>query len=213
MKTDKILLPSVYLGTTQWYSKLIADKSLVIDQHEHYIKQTWRNRARIVGANGIQDLVIPVHAPNHTAMKEVMINYSEDWQRQHWQSIRSAYGNAPFFEYYADYFAPFYSSKKSDLLIDFNTELLKLTFRLLKLTKEIFFSESFIAENSDQTDLRILISPKKNPADDPEFISSEYMQVFNERHGFIPNVSIIDLLCCEGPAATEIILKSRKIKL
>ncbi len=178
---------------------------LLIDQHEHYLKQTWRNRTRIAGPNGVQDLVIPVHAPNHTKMCDVKINYSESWQRQHWQSIRSAYGNSPFFNFYADYFSPFYASKKWENLLEYNIELLKLTLRLLKIQKAIILSAEFIPSTENRADYRSLISPKVSLKKDPTFNPKRYLQIFEERHGFVSNLSIIDLLCCVGPGSGDIL--------
>lgn len=208
MSYSRVILPSVYLGPVQWYSKLFRGDEIIIDQHEHYRKQTWRNRARIIAANGIQDLVVPVHAPNHTPMHEVKINYSGAWQRQHWQSIRSAYGKSPFFEFYADYFSPFYENKKPEKLVELNDEMLKTTLRLLKIKKEISFTAEFITEYEDTDDLRDEISPKHDFLQDKNFHPEGYQQVFEERHGFIPNLSIIDLLCCTGPQAGEILRAS-----
>jgi hypothetical protein len=200
MKASKIILSSAYLGPVQWYAAFLNNDA-TIEQHEHYVKQTWRNRMRIAGPNGVQDLIIPVHARNHTPLHEVTINYTEAWQRQHWQSIRSAYGNSPFFEFYADHFSPFYERKHCEKLLDYNTELLALTLRLLKQKKEIVFTNEFIPSPENTTDLRSHISPKENAT----FIPKRYLQVFEERHGFIPNLSIIDLLCCVGPASVEIL--------
>jgi hypothetical protein len=204
MTASKIILSSSYLGPVQWYAAFLNNDA-TIEQHEHYVKQTWRNRTRIAGPNDVQDLVIPVHARNHTEMREVKINYTEAWQRQHWQSIRSAYGNSPFFDFYADYFAPFYEKKDWEKLLDYNSELLTLTLRLLKQKKEIVFTNEFIASPENATDLRSQISPKIS-RDENSFTPKRYLQVFEERHGFIPNLSIVDLLCCVGPASGEILI-------
>ncbi|MEO5645155.1 MAG: WbqC family protein [Bacteroidia bacterium] len=203
--SKQIILPSFYLAPVQWYSKLFQASEIIVEQHEHYVKQTWRNRTRIVGANGIQDLIIPVHAPNHTRMCDVKINYEEAWQRQHWQSIRSAYGNSPFFNFYADHFSPFYEKKEHSLLLNYTTELLKLTLKLLKLDKKIILTETFSAPEN-KMDFRLLISPKVPIEKDPAFHPKRYLQVFEERHEFIPNLSIIDLLCCVGPASGGILI-------
>lgn len=200
MPLNAILLSSSYLGPVEWYAAFLSHDA-TIERYEHYVKQTWRNRARIAGPNGVQDLVIPVHARNHTPMHEVTINYTEAWQRQHWQSIRSAYGNSPFFDFYADHFSPFYEKRNWEKLLDYNTELLALTLRLLKQKQEIVFTNEFIASPTGAIDLRSLISPKENSS----FAPKRYLQVFEERHGFIPNLSIIDLLCCTGPDSSEIL--------
>lgn len=208
---SKTILPSVYFGPIQWYSKLKLYDEILIEQHEHYIKQTWRNRCRIVGPNGIQDLVIPVHlSGNHTPMKEVKIDYDGIWQRQHWQSIRSAYGNSPFFDFYADYFSPFYESKKWENLVDYNSEISSLTIKLLKLNVKPTFTTEYFEAIENCNDYRGIISPKISIEQDEKFIPKRYVQVFEERHGFIPNLSVIDLLCCCGPASGEILSATKK---
>ncbi len=207
INSSNIILPCVYLGPIQWYSKLLLHPEILIDQHENYVKQTWRNRCRIVGANGIQDLVIPIHlAGNHTPMNDVKINYDGIWQRQHWQSIRSAYGNSPFFDFYADYFSPFYESTRWENLIDYNSEILSITIRLLKLDVKISLTDEYFDAKDNATDFRKIISPKKTIEEDSDFSPKRYVQVFEERHGFIPNLSVIDLLCCCGSASKEIIV-------
>ena len=208
MNNPSALLPSVYFGPIQWYSKLFLYPEISIEQHEHYIKQTWRNRCRIAGPNGIQDLVIPVHLNgNHTPIKEVKIDYDGIWQRQHWQSIRSAYGNSPFFDYYAEYFSPFYEKKIWNKLVDYNSEIISLTLKLLKVNAKISPTTDYSDSIENCRDYRQLISPKKTIEEDPEFISKRYVQVFEERNGFLPNLSIIDLLCCNGPASREILCR------
>lgn len=206
MNISKAILSSTYLGPIQWYSKLLLHNEVVIDQHEHFQKQTWRNRCRIVGPNGIQDLIIPVHiSGNHTPMNEVRIDYDGIWQRQHWQSIRSAYGNSPFFDFYADHFSPFYENRKWGKLIEFNSELLELSLKLLKLEVKLESTKEYVVSNDKVADFRNLISPKKSIQDDVDFKPNHYVQVFEERHGFIPNMSVLDLLCCCGPASREVI--------
>ena len=201
--SSKTILPSVYLGPISWYWKLFSADEILIEQHEHYHKQTFRNRCRIVGANGIQDLVIPVHAENHTPMHDVRIEYDGNWQRQHWQSIRSAYGNSPFFNFYADYFSPFYHNRKWEKLIDFNLELFFVTMKIMKAEKKINFTEEYFQLYENANDFRKSAEPKI----EIDFVSKKYLQVFQERHGFISNPSIIDLLCCCGPDSKNHLLK------
>jgi hypothetical protein len=191
------ILPSVYLGPIHWYSKLMSFDEVVLEHNEHYRKQTYRNRCRIVGPNGIQNLIVPIHKiENHTPLKEITIDYDGNWQRQHWQSIRSAYGNSPFFNFYADYFSPFYENQKWEKLIDFNSELLSVTLKLLKCEKKISFTEEYFP--SYENDLRNS-ADFKTENNTSQF--KRYPQVFEDRHGFISNLSIIDLLCCCGPEA------------
>lgn len=152
-----------------------------------------------MGPNGMQELSIPVHLQgNHTPMHEVRISYESRWQQQHWGAIRSAYGQSPFFAFYADYFSPFYDSKKREYLCEYNDAILGLTLRLLKTEKAIASTTAFFPYT--ENDLRLKFSPKKNT---PFSLSRPYIQVFSDRHGFVPDLSIIDLLCCAGPAAKE----------
>jgi hypothetical protein len=142
--TSAAILPLTVLGPVQWYSKLLLHDDISIDLAEHYVKQTWRNRMRIDGANGSQDLSIPVHLPMHkTPMAEVRIDRHTHWQQQHWRAIVSAYGKSPYFEFYADYFEPIYSKPHPDLLIDFSLPLLDLSLKLLKWEKRYTLLRAF----------------------------------------------------------------------
>ena len=135
-------------------------------------------------------------------MRDIEISSHGNWQHLHWNAIQSAYNNTPYFEYYKDAFIPFYE-KKERYLFDLNSKLQELVSNLLdleidqKLTTK--YKENF---DSSEVDYRDLIHPKR-PFEkfDPEFISKPYHQVFQERHGFIPNMSIIDLLFNKGPEA------------
>lgn len=192
------VLSSLYLGPVRYFRVLQESPAVIIDLHEHYLKQTWRNRCRIAGPNGLQDLIVPVEKyANHTPAGEIRISYREPWQRSHWRSIRTAYGNSPYFEFYADHFAPFYGDRKPERLHEWNMALLQICLRLLKLNCTVNCSSNY-AGPAGADDLRETISPKK-PADAVTF--HPYPQVFAERHGFVPDLSVIDLLCCTGPDA------------
>lgn len=130
---------------------------------------------------------------NHTKVKDIEINYSEPWQRLHWRAIESAYSNSPFFLYYRDDFEPFYL-KKTKYLIDLNHELLILVCKLAGIKTEIIFSEKYFESSQDIIDLRNLFSPKRLG----ELSQKKYKQVFEEKQGFISDLSIIDLLFNEG---------------
>ena len=119
------LLPTTYLGPISYYKLLVQSPFSVIEKHEHYVKQTCRSRCYIYGANGILKLVIPVQSTgNQTAMKDVLIANDTNWQILHWRSICSAYRSSPFFEYYEDELATFFS-KPFEKLMDFNHEIQK----------------------------------------------------------------------------------------
>lgn len=196
-----MLLSTAYFPSQSWFRAFLLEENPRIDKHEHYRKQSWRNRCRIVGPNGIQDLSIPVHLEgNHTPVKNVRIDYSEKWQQRHWGAIEAAYGQSAFFDFYADYFAPFYSQKKWEMLIDFNSEILNLLLRLTKNKRDWNFSEEFIPYS--ENDFRLILSPKIQ-APESFLINRSYIQVFQERHGFVNDLSMLDLLCCTGPQASE----------
>jgi len=181
-------------------------EELVVEQFDSYTKQTFRNRCSIYGANGKTDLVIPV-VKDHgkkTLLKDVRIEYVTPWQKTHWRSILSAYASAPFFEYYEDSFAPFYK-KQYEFLLDLNMELLRMTLDLLEIRRTIRTSTEFSTPEAGR-DLNSSIHPKKafSHLDFP-YKAVPYHQVFSEKHGFIPDLSIMDLLFNEGPNAMMVL--------
>lgn len=200
-----------YLGNIQYFSK-VCGGDCVIDTHEHYQKQSYRNRCDIMTANGVAPLVIQtVKGRNFdkNSMAETRIDYSKRWQHQHWQAIVSAYRNSPYFDFYAEAFEPFYT-RRYDLLVDFNKELLETVMKLLGSTVELQFSDCYVESATGIEDWRNGISPKERlRVDDPEFKSIEYWQVFGDKHPFADNLSVIDLLFCEGTNALQIIKESR----
>ena len=171
---------------------------ICIDIHEHYIKQTFRNRCRIVTAQGTAELTVPVIKPGRRAAKDVEIDNSQPWQRTHWRAFTSAYARSPFFEYYAPYFEDLYQHKNFDKLTDLTAELLQLCLRLLKADNKPKYTTDY-QKDGDFLDLRNIILPKKPLTELPFCQSVAYTQVFGGK--FVPNVSILDLLFCEGPQA------------
>ncbi|GAA4788703.1 WbqC family protein [Olivibacter ginsenosidimutans] len=169
---------------------------VLIEKFEHFPKQTYRTRASIYSPNGILDLIIPVKKGSrvHTVMKDVRISYESDWQRLHWMSIQTSYRRSAYFEFYEDDFAPFYH-KKYDFLFDFNIALLEQCFQLLKVKKTFSFTSSYVEDYTDRIDFRNKIHPKHAT----DFTATPYFQVFEPKHGFLPNLSIIDLLFNQGP--------------
>lgn len=197
-----ILLATAYLAPVQYYSKLNRADSVTIELFEHYIKQSYRNRCIIAGPEGAQPLTLPVEkAPNHGSIKDVRLSDHGNWRRLHWNALQSSYMTSPFFEYYADDFAPFYE-KKYDFLCDFNEELMLLCCRLLDIDIEgkLRHTDTYRSDIADgEVDLRNAISPKCDFTADANFEAKPYYQVFRERTGFIPNLSIVDLLFNMGP--------------
>lgn len=210
---NTVILSSAYLGPIQYFTKLLSYPVILIEKEENYHKQSYRNRCVILAANGPLVLSIPVvDGPGAKApMKELGLSYEHHWQRLHWRSIISAYNNSPFFEYYADDLATFYHEKRWKFLIDFNTEIQQKVVDLLNVGLKINYTDEYTAENNipgNTDDYRYSIHPKSSKnKDDQHFEPQQYMQVFQEKFGFVDNLSILDLLFNEGPG-TAGILKS-----
>lgn len=212
------ILSLAYLGNIRYFTKLCFT-DCIIDIHEHYVKQSYRTRCDILTANGPTPLIINTVKGSNSdkvSVKDTRIDYSKRWQHQHWQSLVSSYKSSPYFDYFADIFAPFYS-KRYDFLLDFNTELLHNVLKLLGSDICPRFSDKYIdiREHSGEgsgiiyNDLRNGISPKPRLSlPDAGFTPEHYWQVFSDKLGFVPNLSVIDLLFCEGPSGLEVIRKS-----
>jgi len=195
---SQLLLPACYLPPISYFHTIQEHNlPLVIEKYEHFQKQSYRTRARIASANGMQDLIVPIQHGNkdRVPMKDIRISYEFDWQRLHWLSIQTAYRSSAYFEYYEDDFKRFYE-EKFDYLVDFNVAQLELILKSVKLKRSVAFTEEYIAVPDDRIDYRQIIHPKK------ESILShpkEYYQVFSDKNGFYPDLSIIDLLFNQGP--------------
>ncbi len=176
--------------------------TILLEAQENYQKGSYRNRCHILGANGLQRLSLPLAKGknNQQNIREVGLSDQQDWARQHWQSIRSAYGNAPFFFYYSDEVEGSIRSLPSTLW-EYNLQLLRTAFSLLQWDKTIQLTETFhpTAEKGE-IDIRGKYSPKSFERQQ-ELSWPSYPQVFQERHGFVGNLSILDLLFCMGPQA------------
>lgn len=199
------LLSSAYLAPVQYYTKLISYPVTLIEYWESYLKQTYRNRTVILAANGPLQLSLPVTDGPHARgpIRDLKLSYDHNWQQMHWRGILSAYNNSPFYEYYSDDLAPYFHEKKWKYLIDFNTAIQNTVLKLINLELVIRYSEAFyplgeVPETFD--DFRYTIHPKKlKRVPDSRFSPLPYTQVFDEKWGFIPNLSILDLLFNEGP--------------
>jgi hypothetical protein len=201
---DTVLLSTAYLGPLQYFSKLRTYENCIVEQHEHFPKQTYRSRCEIYSPNGVLTLSVPLIKRNQRqAVKDVRIAYEYEWQKLHWRSLESCYRRSPFFEYYEDDFRPFYESQKPEFLIDLNTSLQSMILKLLKLKPNISFSTEYHKEYPAVDDLRDIISPKVSLQNSEPYFQTAYMQVFEPRHGFIPNLSIVDLLFNQGSKAGE----------
>jgi hypothetical protein len=198
---NRHLLSTAYLPPVEYFAFLLADDS-AIEREERYQKQSYRNRAVVMNGNGVLNLIIPtVHDGRMGIVKEVRIDYATPWQRAHWRSIESAYNNTPFYLYYKDALKPFFE-QKFKFLFDFNIKLTQTLLKLLQKEKEIAVTTSF--EPYTQDDLRLLIHPKNAKKEAYPFrLQQTYYQVFEDKFGFTPNLSVIDLLFNEGPQASH----------
>lgn len=185
------LLSTTYFGPVQWYQKLYRSEAFVIDADETFLKQTYRNRCYIAAANGVQALTVPVEKARLT--RDVRISDHGNRRHQHWNAIMSAYGESPFFEYYQDDLRPFYE-QRWEFLVDFNEAIMNTVCQLIDIEPKACSFDS----SSNPIDLRTAINPK-HPAADDSFTPRPYYQVYAGRHGFLPNLSILDLLLNMGP--------------
>ena len=256
------LLSTTYFGPVQWYQKLNRHRC-IIEQHDNFVKQTYRNRCVIASANGPQTLTVPIERYDgmKCAMRDIRISDHGNWRHLHWQALVSAYGETPFFEYYADDIRPFFEEHRWKYLLDFNLDITHTLCSLLDIRPDLTLSDHYI--DADETicgggslnataagfeeavkgldgaaesfgeavkglggavkglggangldgaaeslgsssasslfvDYSDAIRPK-HPLPDAEFEARPYYQVRAQRHGFLPNLSVLDLLFNEGP--------------
>ncbi len=200
-----ICLTSAYLAPVEYYSAMAKADTVFLEYCEFYEKQSYRNRCNIAGANGQLALTIPVEKSRGSRMltRDVRISEHSDWQLQHWRSIESAYNSTPFFEYYKDDLIPFYE-KSWTFLWDFNTEVQTKMLELLDLQVDVRLTKEYKVDFDENVqDVRNGIHPKKE-TDVGSF--KTYYQVFEQRFGFIPNLSSIDLLFNMGNESILILI-------
>ena len=213
----KALLSTTYFGPVQWYQKLYRYEEVEIEQWESFQKQTYRNRCLIATTQGIQALTVPVERGTSPLIKDIRISDHGNWRHLHWNALVSAYGESPFFEYYQDDIRPFFK-KRWDYLLDFNEAIREMMCEFLDIHPKVKYSLEFkvyslemntlVAEKSTinykqstinkEIDFREGIRPK-HPMEDPDFEPKPYYQVYQQKHGFLANLSVLDLLFNMGP--------------
>jgi hypothetical protein len=200
MPGKTLLLSTAYLPPVGYIAAIARYKEVTIEKHETYLKQSYRNRCIIAGANGPQALAVPVlrGSFHKTPVDEVRIDYSRRWVPVHIRSFVSAYRNAPYYDFYADELLKIISSGES-LLLNLNMQLLKFIVGTIGIKTEITLTGSFVKPEISESDLRYSISPKSKNPYRREIVFNPYTQLFSDRHGFIPDISIIDLIFNMGP--------------
>ena len=197
-----------FLPSLEYFVALSSFDEVLFDKHEHFIKQSYRNRCFVLGANGKLRLTVPTKKGSQkTPMHSVEIDYSHDWVNPLWRSISSAYGRAPFFEFYSDTIKEILF-EKPQLLTSLSGDLLSFCLKCLDMDNRLTFSEEYTKNNQTTiTDLRGRIHPKISYLTNPFYRPFVYTQIFG--NNFVPNMSIIDLLFCEGPNAREVLSRSK----
>tara|TARA_R110002049_G_scaffold251627_2_gene426006 strand:+ start:3402 stop:4034 length:633 start_codon:yes stop_codon:yes gene_type:complete len=199
----KSLFATAYFAPAIQYSEYLKADKIYTEIHEHFPKQTYRNRTYIMTANGIFALSIPLAGrKNHSLTKDIKISQAEDWQKLHWKTIENAYQRSPFFEYYDSKVAELYTKSKHTYLIDFNNEAESIISEILKVELSKENTKTFVPENDESyRDLR-LITPKNREL--PELITeNSYLQVFADKYPFEPNLSILDVIFNLGPESVS----------
>lgn len=185
-----------YLPCIEWFAQVLLHDEVIIERHEHYEKQSYRNRCHIRAAHGLHRLIVPVKVHGKVPVYQVKIDYSQKWLNNHWRTLTSAYRLSPYFEYYEEELHHL-MYKRFVSLYDLNFNLLQACLKWLKAEIKISETPVFQARyDSPVTDLRNQIHPKKKPNDSLN-CQIRYTQVFGT--DFMDNLSIIDLLSCEGP--------------
>jgi hypothetical protein len=196
--TGKILLSTAYLPPVEYFSLIAHADEISIEREENYIKQSYRNRCYILSSHGKQLLSVPVYlgSQHKTPLKEIRIDYSKRWQQVHLRALTASYNSSPYFQYYFEIIEKIIS-RKTDLLIDLNSELTRSVLDILKIKKKLSYTASFEPAVSGGYDYRYNLSPKKKS----QFVVNEYIQVFDNDNHFVQGLSIVDLIFNMGPEA------------
>jgi hypothetical protein len=209
----KVLFPIAYLPPVSWIALAHYYKDVSIELLETYPKQTFRNRCIIATASGRLNLSVPVIRinGNHTKTADIIIDHSKNWQQLHWRSIETAYNKSPYFMFYRDRFEPIFF-KKHEKLIELNRNLLEIVFKTLQIHSINLNFTSEYKTNTTELDFRTRFNPKSNPYQNITSNIPRYIQVFEEITGFLPDLTILDLIFNLGPEALPYLKKIQILK-
>jgi len=197
--TMNIILDNQCCPPISYFALLLKAENCLIEKHENFVKSSNRNRCRIAGPNGLQMLSIPIDSgkSHRQLFKDIISSNAIDWQKNHWQSLCSSYRRSPYFEFYEDELKPLFADN-SVLIFDLNTQIIKKIIGLLKLDISLAYTTSYQKDYDGFLDARNLYKENMfSPALPP------YIQVFGDRHPFLNDISILDLLFNQGPQAKE----------
>ena len=200
-----ILIHPGYFPSISHFVAMAQSDLVTFEMDDNFQKQTNRNRMYIYSPNGIQLLNIPVkHSKTaHQKTKDIQLETAFDWQKQHFKSLEAAYRSSPFFEYFEDNIVPIFE-KKHKFLMDLNLQTMEIVSKCLRFEFDYNETTEYFHTIEDKTDLRHLINGKKDTS-----IFETYTQVFEEKNGFLNNLSILDLLFNEGRHALEYLKKQQ----
>jgi len=196
----KILLSTSYLPPIEYFARINQAEEVFIEKEENYLKQTYRNRCYILSSHGPQLMTIPVHLGSFhkTRIRDTRIDYSKRWQQVHLRTLTSSYNSAPYFLYYFEVIEKIIRSEYN-FLLDLNLDLLMALLKILRIETRIAHTTHFIPVGDWKGDFRYTIHPKMNSL----YKAKEYFQVFNSIHGFVPQLSIVDLVFNMGPESIK----------
>ena len=202
-----VLIETHYLPSVAYFAAVHQTDGILLERHEHFTKQTYRNRCRINTASGEQQLIVPVTSKHgKVAITDVRLDFTQKWLNNHWRTVQSAYGKAPFYEYYSNDLHDVLF-QKAEFLYDLNFRLLSMCLKWLRWDMPIKETEHYNnAPSSPVLDLRSAINPKKSDQCYKFYYPVMYNQVFGNR--FVENLSLIDLVFCEGPGTAKIVQAS-----
>ena len=190
------LFHATYFPSVFQFAHLLQSDEVTFEVFDNFQKQTYRNRCYIYGANGKQLLNVPIQKVSGKQLtKDVKIDYSANWQAEHYKSLLAAYRSSPFFEFYIDDLLPIFKNKET-FLVDLNIKTTQLLFDAFQ--EKLVFSMTEQYNKETNNDFRFLVNAKEKLMID----FPNYTQVFDDKHGFIANLSMLDLLFMEGPSAT-----------